>query len=551
MTLLDLIRKETEGTRRDIVVVAAISAVANGALLAIVNASVQRGYGAGESLRTLALFVISFALYAVCFRRTLFKTTTVLEDILLRIRLRITEKIREADLASLERTNEGEVFTLLTSQARFISESGTILATALQSLILLVFASLYLAYLSLPAFLFCVALMGLVVPLYTSRLKGATGSMERTVGQEAETFNAIRHLLDGFKEVKLNRTRAADVVDDIREQAMRLRELKLRTADMFNMNYIAAYGGFYAMMGAVMFVLPHFVSLDHADLVKVMMTVMFIIGPLSMVISGVQALSKANVAVANMTRLEEQLDQAIRTLPRAASPVPVPVDFRRLRLEAVGFRYLDRDGATAFSIGPVDLEIRRGEIVFVMGGNGSGKTTLIKVLTGLYLASSGRILVDDVEITLAELPAYHELFSAVFSDFYLFPKLYGLRDVDPDRVRAMLRKFGLAGKTDYVDGQFTNLDLSTGQRKRLAMIVALLEDRPVYIFDEWAAEQDPQFRRYYYEELLPELSRAGKTILAVTHDDRYMATAHRVVKMELGVIDRIDEHRRFGEEPTG
>ena len=89
----------------------------------------------------------------------------------------------------------------------------------------------------------------------------------------------------------------------------------------------------------------------------------------------------------------------------------------------------------------------------------------------------------------------------------------------------------------YADGRFSTLDLSTGQRKRLAMVAALLDDKPIYIFDEWAADQDPGFRRYFYEGLLGELKARGKTVLAVTHDDRYFGVADRVVKRgEGGVV---------------
>jgi putative ATP-binding cassette transporter len=128
------------------------------------------------------------------------------------------------------------------------------------------------------------------------------------------------------------------------------------------------------------------------------------------------------------------------------------------------------------------------------------------------------------------------LFSAIFSDFHLFEKLHGLSAVDPERVNALLRLMEISDKTAFSEGHFTNTHLSTGQRKRLALVVSYLEDKPIYVFDEVAADQDPQFRRYFYETLLPELKSAGKTVVVVSHDDRYFQAGDRVLQMDYGKL---------------
>ena len=171
-----------------------------------------------------------------------------------------------------------------------------------------------------------------------------------------------------------------------------------------------------------------------------------------------------------------------------------------------------------------------------MGGNGSGKSTLLKLLTGLYHPTHGSIWLDDVPIQRENIQAFRELYSIIFSDFHLFDRLYGLNEVDPDRVQELLNLMELQTKTSYDGDRFTNLDLSTGQRKRLALLVTYLEDSPVYVFDEWAADQDPHFRAYFYETLLRDLKERGKTVVVVTHDDRYFSIADHIVKMELGKL---------------
>ncbi|MBH9340157.1 cyclic peptide transporter, partial [Pseudomonas aeruginosa] len=86
------------------------------------------------------------------------------------------------------------------------------------------------------------------------------------------------------------------------------------------------------------------------------------------------------------------------------------------------------------------------------------------------------------------------------------------------------------------DGNFSTPDLSTGQRKRLALINAWLEERPVLVFDEWAADQDPAFRRVFYTELLPDLKRQGKTIIVISHDDRYFEMADQLIRLSAGKV---------------
>jgi putative pyoverdin transport system ATP-binding/permease protein len=174
--------------------------------------------------------------------------------------------------------------------------------------------------------------------------------------------------------------------------------------------------------------------------------------------------------------------------------------------------------------------------LFIVGGNGSGKTTLLKVIAGLYEPRTGAINVDDVQATRSLQPRYRSLFAGVFGDFHLFDRLYGVRKIDEATADDLLARMGISHKVKIVDGRFSTLDLSTGQRKRLALIASLLEDRLVYIFDEWTADQDPHFREEFYRKILPGLKSHGKTIIAITHDDRYWDQCDRIVKLDYGQI---------------
>jgi putative ATP-binding cassette transporter len=212
--------------------------------------------------------------------------------------------------------------------------------------------------------------------------------------------------------------------------------------------------------------------------------------------------------------------------------------WERIEFIGVTHTYFQEREERNFICGPIDLTLYPGELVFMMGGNGSGKTTFAKLVTGLYIPESGEIRIDGEVVTDRNREYYREHFSAVFSDFYLFTQLLGFdpRDVE-SRAQARLNRLQLDHKVEVDGGCFSTTELSQGQRKRLALLVAFLEDRPIYLFDEWAADQDPTFREVFYLELLPELKAMGKTVIVISHDDRYFHVADRLIKMDCGRIE--------------
>jgi putative ATP-binding cassette transporter len=210
----------------------------------------------------------------------------------------------------------------------------------------------------------------------------------------------------------------------------------------------------------------------------------------------------------------------------------------KLELQNLTHTYHREDENTGYTLGPIDLTIRRGEMIFVTGGNGSGKTTFAKLISGLYAPQDGEILLDGQPITDQTRDHYSQNFSIIFYDFYLFESLLGLQAAELDtKANEYLEKLKLNHKVRVKDGAFDTLELSQGQRKRLALLTAYLEDRPIYIFDEWAADQDPYFKQVFYFNLLPELKSKGKTVLVITHDDRYFHLADRIIKLTNGKIE--------------
>src|SRR5262249_10774619 len=264
-------------------------------------------------------------------------------------------------------------------------------------------------------------------------------------------------------------------------------------AHIFAVNFIFSQTAFYVLLAVIVFILPPVATtLDHQILVKSTAAILFIVGPLSDFIGSIPIFANANVAAENIFKLEEELDKGHEGAigPRPVSAVQQTTGLsswswdkqpiKKLEFNNVRFHYFDKDGAPTFSLGPVNLSLNAGETVFIMGGNGSGKSTFLKLLTALYPPMSGTITVDGASLQEIDHSEYRNNFSVIFSDYHLFDRLYGIRHVNTHRVRELLQTIQLEDKTDWMDDRFSNLDLSSGQRKRLALLVSLIEDSPIY-----------------------------------------------------------------------
>jgi putative ATP-binding cassette transporter len=291
---------------------------------------------------------------------------------------------------------------------------------------------------------------------------------------------------------------------------------------------------FFILIGVLLFIAPRLISIDSQVLVGYTLVVLFMITPLTMILSQIPALERAYLA---SERIEELGFSLNTTKSESLAPVSSPdLPWHRLDLVDVTHSYRQEGQSAEFQLGPINLTLYPGELIFLIGGNGSGKTTLVKLLMGLYEPESGEIRVDNKLVTMKERDDYRQQFSAVFYDFYLFERLFGLEtnDVESQKYLDLLQ---LSNKLQIKNGQLSTIDLSQGQRKRVALLNAYLEDRPIYIFDEWAADQDPQFKRIFYYELVPELKSRGKTVIVISHDDRYYDLADRLIKLESGKVE--------------
>ena len=535
MNLLKLYKNESTVSGTPVLVMAVISGIAQGALLGIITTAASTASYESLNFRFFLLFVIAFAIVVVGKRYALRRSTFIAEGIIRRIRLRIADKIRNSELLFLENIGKTEIYTRLTYNTNLISESTVLIVNACQSAIVLFFCLFYIAVLSKTAFFITIVAIFAAISSYILQQDKIDKEIHETAEKESLFFEMLSQTLDGFKEIKMNRKKSDDLFGFLKIIADETEALKIKTGYKFAMGLMFSQIFFYTLLAVIVFVLPRLDPANPALIIKLTAAILFIIGPVNLIAGSIPLFSRASIAVSILYKLEERLDEGSMAFKvEGTLPVRKIESFNEIRFDDFSFSYTDRHDVQLFTVGPINMTIQKGEVLFIVGGNGSGKSTLMKLLTGLYYPVSGSIQVDGLTIDRTTYQAYRELFSVIFGDFHLFDRLYGLDEIDDDRIRELLKLMELEKKTEMIDGAFTNIKLSTGQRKRLALIVSLLEGREVCMFDEWAADQDPIFRKYFYEVLLNELKAQGKTIIAVSHDDRYFGFADRVLKMEYG-----------------
>lgn len=532
------IRREAGAMTIKISAFAIIAGLLQGMVMIIINGAAEKFPERGLNLRYLLMFIICITGFIMSKRYSLSMTADLMQHIVFSIRLRFLDKIRKTGLLAYEGIGKSQIYTVLAENTDTIFDASRLISNAGSSAVMLLFSFFYIGHLSVTAFFLSIVIMFGGVSIYLINQKSTSADLAECLKKENEFFDSVNHLLDGFKEIKMNTAKSRDLYENsIQQISTEARNINIRTEFRFIDNYIFAQAFFYVLLATIVFLLPQISELGYGIIINITSVVLFMVGPLGNIVEALPLISRADVAITNIETLENKLDEAVDAHDGSAEHRSRPMNgFSCVHLENIAFSYLDTDRNQVFSLGPIDLDIHAGEVVFIVGGNGSGKSTLLKLLAGLYYPHAGRILLNDRVLESTHYAAYRNLFSIIFTDFHLFDRLYGLERIDPEIVWELLDTMELSEKTGFAYDRFTHINLSTGQRKRLALIAAYLENKPILLFDEVAADQDPKFRKYFYEVMLQEFKRRGKTVIAVTHDDRFFHAADRVLKMEYGRI---------------
>ncbi|HRI63650.1 MAG TPA: cyclic peptide export ABC transporter [Polyangium sp.] len=562
MTILDLIFREDPVSGQRILVLGAATAATSVLAIAAIN-----HFAHAPETATVMSFVgvaITVGISTLLSLQRSKRVNAAIEDALHRMKLRLAGKVEKTDFERIEQIDKAEILDRLTQNMFTISRAAPPLSEALQSVFILGCVALYLCWLSFAAFVVLCVFLVFIGLFYRSRWKITTDMLKQSSAQRVQFLEALTGMLRGAKEIRLSRARRKSVLNDYTLEATELKNISIAASAAEADDALFAEMNRYIVAVVIAFVLPAYFSFELGVLPKIIAAVIYLWGRLDWVFNFYGTYLETNEALDQIASLEKKLDVATND---SKSQVEVPEydpwrgDVATIRAVEIKYDYPRINGDVPFSIGPMNMTIASGEVIFIVGGNGSGKSTLLKVLCGLYVPTRGSLALGQRAITAKTVAAYREKIAAIFADYHLFSKAYGMLDAEPDTVTQFLREMQINDKTSFRNGEFSPRKLSTGQKKRIAMAIALFDDRPIFVLDEWAADQDPEFRKYFYEKLIPALKRKGKTVIAVSHDDRYFHIADRVITLEYGQIrsihtntsapperqDHIDAH--IGSEP--
>jgi putative ATP-binding cassette transporter len=538
MKLAYFLNKETQAPLLLISTMSGISGIMNGMILMLINVAADNVDDKETTFFLLIGLIAVFVIYIYTLRYALIQALTAIGDALEKVKIRVSNKVRHTGLRFIEEHKGIGAYSALIQDTSMISEGVVQSVYSLQSSLMLLVIGLYLTAISPVAFFAILILIAFAMPIYLAEFRRTADEMQASSQKEGQFLSYFNSILEGFKELKLNQRENDDVFAQLCAISDEMQAIAAKSNISFIFNMIFSSSILYVVLLVTVFIVPTYTP-THSDVIhSITSTIIFIMGPLVMLATGIPVFAKTDDSINRLYELEKKLDAAnlASSYGNEANHYPAFTQFKILAMQEVLFHYRDQAGQSLFTSGPHTFSLQQGELLFIVGGNGSGKSTFLKLLTGLYQPEEGSLYIDGEMIEAMQYLAYRELFSIVFTDFHLFDRVYGLPDLKDSEVNAWLKEMKLEKKTRFHNHQFTNMNLSTGQKKRLAFIVAVLRNHPICIFDELAADQDPQFRQYFYEKVLQDLKAQGRTVIVVSHDEQYFHCADRVLKLDEGKI---------------
>lgn len=514
------------------------SAAAGIALLNEINQLIAgtQVMGASQGGLYLGLLLVLFA----CGFGSQALLTALGHRVVYELRLQLVKRLLDTPIEQLEKIGTPALYATLSKDVESIGQAFNRLPFVLYNGILMLGGCVYLAWLSWQLALLCGVLLGLGVWLAHGWFARMRELMKVVRDTDDQLYTAYTSAIEGRYELALNTARKQRFYElDLLTAADRARGNEVLADRYWTLSLNWTVTLILGLAGSL-FAAGALLGIAAATVAAFVLVLMFLRMPLNDLIGSLPTLVAGNVALA---KIESLTLAPCRPEFTAQQPRFPSSGEMLLKLEGLTYEYPPVCDDYGFHLGPIDLHVHAGETLFIVGGNGSGKSTLAKLLTGLYRPSGGLLSLHGEEITDDRRDWYRSHFSTVLSSFHLFERLVGPEgDFDMALAQAWLVRLRMERKVSIDPaGLLSTTRLSQGQRKRLALLVALLEERPILLLDEWAADQDPLFRAFFYLELLPELKARGKTVIAISHDDRYFAVADRVIKCDAGQLSELDK----------
>ncbi|WP_338356173.1 cyclic peptide export ABC transporter [Yeosuana marina] len=518
---------------------AIISGLSGFIFIILVNNVISKSMTSGipEDNQYLLLFFITVVFFFISRRGLAIGVINLSENIYWNIREDVLKLIINAPFIKVKELRE-EIYSTLTVDASNVTNASLFVANFFSSIVLVLACLIYMAILS--KYLFFVSIFFISIGIIVYQLRSSKSNHQFVIVRELEQhfIKVFTSVLDGVKEININPEKGKDIFN----------KRILRIIKEGKENNISAYVGylnsqlissllFYGLISLILVYASDFQNISWDIIVNFVFVLLYLLGPIVNIMVVIPTMNRGVISIRKLSTLKKELT-SISDKNMDINKGEGLKSFDKLEYRNYKFTY----GTGKFSIGPINLEINKGEVIFIYGGNGAGKTTLINTLLGLYRSSCGELWINNKLLDKSQVWKIKHLFTPIFSDFHLFDEFYGLKSMSLELINEYLELFEIAKKVDIEENKFSTLDLSTGQRKRLALICALMEDRPILILDEWAADQDPHFRNKFYFEIIPKLSKElNKTIIAITHDDQYFHLPDRLFKMEYGSLIQVSK----------
>ena len=520
-----------------------LSGACNAAILAVINNLLKRQGGADSHLIAGFISLCAVLLLSRCLCEILLNSLG--QNAMYVLRRELIEQILSAPLRQLEEMGAHQFLAVFTEDIPLITNSILFFPVLCITITVVIGCLVYMASMSLSLFAMVFVFILLGIATYQIPVLRAAQVFRAARIEGEKLIKHFRAVTEGTKELKLHHGRRRAFLEEVVDPtAVLLKNYNLR--GMRTYTFAASWGQVlvFVVIGLILLAFPRMHYINSGILTGYVLTVLYLMTPLEVIMNMLPNLARAKAAFDRVTDVGVQLN--VKSREMEAQEPGTAFDWRHLVFDSVVHRYRREGDSLDFTLGPVSLVFRRGETVFITGGNGSGKTTFMKLLTGLYLPERGAIFLDSIP-THGMMESYRSNFSVVFSDCFLFEQLLGLSESKTGgTAQHYLHRLKLDTKVTIENGRLSTVDLSQGQRKRLALLTAYLEDRDIYVFDEWAADQDPHFKEVFYVQLLPELKTRGKTVFVISHDDRYYHLADRLIRFEDGQVLSDSQENKSG-----
>ena len=512
-----------------------ISGFSSAGLISIVNTilSLKSELFTKDNIYTPWVFVGLSVILFVSTIVSFILTNKLVQEIIINLRINLSKNIIACPLEHIESVGSYKLLAVLTEDIDTISGNASTLSMFFVNIGILLGCIIYLVLLSIPVAISIVVFLVLGTSIYQKISQFASYYLKEARELQDNLFQNFQIVTEGTKELKINRERRNNFFEqDLQTTAMSYKKSFLNSMNIYALAMGWANVFLFIPIGLILFVFPKIDVFQNTDLYTLILIFIFLQNPVKGILGNLPQFNQASISLEKIESLNLLLKNEAKKSDLIINS-KLNFNWNYIELNNVSYTYNVDNLQNEFTIGPINFKFLQNQIVFIIGKNGTGKSTLIKLITGLYIPTEGKIMVDSIPITNKNREEYRQNFSAVFSDFYLFDSLINLDNNEVDRLsEKYLKKLQLDNKVHVKNRKISTTALSQGQRKRLALLIAYQENRPIYIFDEWASDQDPKFREIFYTQLLPELKAQGKTVIAVSHDDQYFHIADCLLDLD-------------------